>query len=44
MGSKDRKVRDAKAAEFLTQGFLLVEPKPEAVAASDTPVTYSGKN
>ena len=34
MGSKDRKVRDAKAEELLAKGFALVPPKPE-VAVSD---------
>ena len=32
MGSKDRKVRDAKAAELLAAGFRLVPPQPEAAA------------
>jgi D-alanyl-D-alanine carboxypeptidase (penicillin-binding protein 5/6) len=31
MGSKDRKVRDAKASELLAKGFTLVPPKPELV-------------
>lgn len=31
MGSKDRKVRDAKARELLAMGFAAVPPKPEAV-------------
>jgi len=31
MGSKDRKVRDAKARELLSVGFAAVPPKPEAV-------------
>jgi len=46
MGSKDRKVRDAKASELLGKGFAMLPPKPEpAVAASKpaapaaTPVT-----
>ncbi len=30
MGSKDRKVRDAKTRELLAKGFSLVPPKPEA--------------
>lgn len=34
MGSKDRKVRDAKAVELLNKGFTLVPPRPEL--ASDT--------
>ncbi len=33
LGSKDRKVRDAKAEELLAKGFALVPPKPEAVTA-----------
>lgn len=37
MGSKDRKVRDAKAAELLAKGFAAVPAKPEpAVAATQT--------
>ena len=32
MGSKDRKVRDAKAEELLAKGFTLVPPKPEVAA------------
>jgi serine-type D-Ala-D-Ala carboxypeptidase (penicillin-binding protein 5/6) len=28
MGSKDRKVRDAKAKELLAKGFILIPPKP----------------
>lgn len=30
MGSKDRKVRDAKTAELLNKGFAKLPPKPEA--------------
>ncbi|TKB28600.1 D-alanyl-D-alanine carboxypeptidase [Desulfopila sp. IMCC35006] len=37
MGSKDRKVRDAKAAELLAKGFALVPPKPELAAAVSKP-------
>jgi D-alanyl-D-alanine carboxypeptidase (penicillin-binding protein 5/6) len=37
MGSKDRKVRDAKASELLGKGFGLVPPQP--VAAAPKPVT-----
>ena len=37
MGSKDRKVRDAKAEEFLAKGFSLVAPKPEAAIAMSLP-------
>lgn len=32
MGSKDRKVRDATAAELLAKGFTLLPPKPVAAA------------
>jgi serine-type D-Ala-D-Ala carboxypeptidase (penicillin-binding protein 5/6) len=41
MGSKDRKIRDAKAAEFLAKGFSLVPPKPEAAIAMSKPVPVS---
>jgi D-alanyl-D-alanine carboxypeptidase (penicillin-binding protein 5/6) len=34
MGSKDRKVRDAKASELLAKGFTIVPPKPELVTAA----------
>jgi len=40
MGSKDRKVRDAKASELLAKGFTLLPPKPEVVqvvAKSEVP-------
>lgn len=37
MGSKDRKVRDAKAAELLAKGFSLVPPQPELVKATPKP-------
>ena len=30
LGSRDRKVRDAKASELLAKGFALVPPRPEA--------------
>ncbi len=33
MGSKDRKVRDAKASELLAKGFVLVPPKAELVTS-----------
>lgn len=33
MGSKDRKVRDAKAMELLSKGFSMVPPRPEAAVA-----------
>ncbi|MCK9293570.1 MAG: D-alanyl-D-alanine carboxypeptidase [Desulfobulbaceae bacterium] len=40
MGSKDRKVRDAKAAELLAKGFILVPPQlqPPQAAAAPLPV------
>lgn len=31
MGSKDRKIRDAKARELLSVGFAALPPKPEAI-------------
>ncbi len=34
MGSKDRKVRDAKASELLAKGFALLPPKPAMAAAT----------
>lgn len=34
MGSKDRKVRDAKTSELLTKGFSLLPPKPGAPTAA----------
>lgn len=37
MGSKDRKVRDAKTAELLARGFALVPPKPMAAAVVEKP-------
>ena len=36
MGSKDRKVRDAKAAELLEKGFSLVPPKPVTASVVTT--------
>lgn len=38
MGSKDRKVRDAKAEELLAKGFALVPPKPMEVLAVNAPL------
>ncbi len=40
MGSKDRKVRDAKAMELLNKGFAEVPPRPETAVATiqETPV------
>lgn len=37
MGSKDRKVRDAKTAELLAKGFAQVPPKPVAAAVVGKP-------
>lgn len=37
MGSKDRKVRDAKAMELLNWGFTQVPPRPEPAAVSLQP-------
>jgi D-alanyl-D-alanine carboxypeptidase (penicillin-binding protein 5/6) len=43
MGSKDRKIRDAKAAELLAKGFALVPPKPIEVLAVNKPVVIQEK-
>lgn len=37
MGSKDRKIRDAKTKELLAKGFALLPPKPEPVATVVAP-------
>ncbi|WP_245590134.1 D-alanyl-D-alanine carboxypeptidase family protein [Desulfobulbus elongatus] len=37
MGSKDRKVRDAKAIELINKGFTLIPPKPEAAGTAMPP-------
>jgi serine-type D-Ala-D-Ala carboxypeptidase (penicillin-binding protein 5/6) len=37
MGSQDRKVRDAKAAELLAKGFASVPPRSEVATASSSP-------
>ena len=37
MGSKDRKVRDAKASELLAKGFSIVPPKPGAATVMSRP-------
>ena len=37
MGSKDRKVRDAKAIELLAKGFTIVPPKPELAGEAPKP-------
>jgi D-alanyl-D-alanine carboxypeptidase (penicillin-binding protein 5/6) len=42
MGSKDRKVRDAKASELMAKGFTIVPPKPELVNAQRQPSTTTG--
>jgi len=36
LGSKDRKVRDAKATELLAKGFTIIPPKPELLATATT--------
>ena len=38
MGSKDRKVRDAKAMELLAKGFTIMPPKAELVTNTSPPV------
>jgi serine-type D-Ala-D-Ala carboxypeptidase (penicillin-binding protein 5/6) len=43
MGSKDRKVRDAKASELLSKGFSLVPPKPGAASVAVKSVPASKK-
>ena len=37
MGSKDRKVRDAKTTELINKGFTIIPPKPELVGAAPRP-------
>ncbi|WP_319585314.1 D-alanyl-D-alanine carboxypeptidase family protein [uncultured Desulfobulbus sp.] len=37
MGSKDRKVRDAKAVELLAKGFTIIPPKPELAGETSKP-------
>ncbi|WP_310598987.1 D-alanyl-D-alanine carboxypeptidase family protein [Desulfobulbus sp.] len=37
MGSKDRKVRDAKATELLNKGFTIIPPRPELAGAAAPP-------
>jgi D-alanyl-D-alanine carboxypeptidase (penicillin-binding protein 5/6) len=39
MGSKDRKVRDAKAEELLAKGFSFIPPKPDLPTAIPKPAT-----
>jgi serine-type D-Ala-D-Ala carboxypeptidase (penicillin-binding protein 5/6) len=43
MGSKDRKIRDAKASELLAKGFSMVPPKPGAVTAVNKPAASPKK-
>lgn len=43
MGSKDRKIRDAKTAELLAKGFAQVPPKPVAAAAVEKPAPIPEK-
>jgi len=43
MGSKDRKVRDAKAIELLAKGFTIIPPKPELAGAFSKPATGQPK-
>lgn len=43
MGSKDRKVRDAKAEELLAKGFALVPSKPEVAVSITTPEPVPAK-
>ena len=38
MGSKDRKVRDAKAIELLAKGFAMVPTRPEPVQGAGQPI------
>ncbi|MDR2549083.1 MAG: serine hydrolase [Desulfobulbus sp.] len=42
MGSKDRKVRDAKASELLNKGFTIIPPKPELAGAATLPKPAAG--
>ncbi len=42
MGSKDRKIRDAKAMELLNKGFTEVPPRPEPAAAPLKPKVSTG--
>ncbi len=41
MGSKNRKVRDAKAIELLAKGFTMVPPRPETVRVAAQPQAKS---
>jgi D-alanyl-D-alanine carboxypeptidase (penicillin-binding protein 5/6) len=43
MGSKDRKIRDAKAMELLAKGFALLPPKPAVATAVNQPAVAPKK-
>jgi len=43
MGSKDRKVRDAKAVELINKGFTIVPPKPELAGTVAKPAPVQAK-
>lgn len=43
MGSKDRKVRDAKAQELLAKGFTMVPPKAAVPTVAENKPTGAGK-
>jgi D-alanyl-D-alanine carboxypeptidase (penicillin-binding protein 5/6) len=43
MGSKDRKVRDARTKELLAKGFAMVPPKPKPAAAAPAQVEQAQK-
>lgn len=43
MGSKDRKIRDAKTIELINKGFTLIPPKPELVGTAPAPTPAQAK-
>lgn len=43
MGSKDRKVRDAKTTELLNKGFTIIPPKPELAGTQPKPTVTQAK-
>lgn len=43
LGSKDRKVRDAKATELINKGFTIIPPKPELAGTSAKPAAPQAK-
>lgn len=43
MGSKDRKVRDAKTTELLNKGFTIIPPKPELAGTQPKPAVTQAK-